>query len=132
MTVLVDASALVAMATREAEAGTLTDLLDEHDDRLCCAIGIWEATLAIARKRKVAVAEARAELDVLCDDLRLRLVPIALAEGHAALNAFTRYGKGTTHPAQLNMGDCFAYACAETNDARLLYKGDDFSHTDLR
>jgi ribonuclease VapC len=41
-----------------------------------------------------------------------------------------RYGKGR-HPARLNMGDCFAYACAKTNDARLLYKGDDFSHTDL-
>lgn len=47
-----------------------------------------------------------------------------------ATAAYDRYGKGR-HPARLNMGDCFAYACAKTHDARLLYKGDDFSKTDL-
>lgn len=131
MTVLVDASAMVAMATREVEADALSDVLDQHDDRLCCAVGLWEATLAIARKRKIAVAEATAELDKLRDDLGLRVVPIAQREGQAALDAFARYGKGTAHRAQLNMGDCFAYACARTNGASLLYKGDDFRHTDL-
>ena len=47
-----------------------------------------------------------------------------------AVSAHARYGKGH-HDARLNMGDCFAYACARTNNARLLYKGDDFSRTDL-
>ena len=47
-----------------------------------------------------------------------------------ALDAFQRFGKGH-HPASLNMGDCFAYACAKTNSARLLYKGNDFANTDL-
>jgi len=47
-----------------------------------------------------------------------------------ALDAYARYGKGR-HRAALNMGDCFAYACAKANRAKLLYKGDDFVHTDL-
>jgi ribonuclease VapC len=50
--------------------------------------------------------------------------------GHAALQAFARYGRGR-HPAQLNMGDCFAYACARARNVQLLYKGDDFARTDL-
>ena len=47
-----------------------------------------------------------------------------------AIDAHARYGKGR-HRAALNMGDCFAYACAKANDAKLLYKGEDFSKTDL-
>lgn len=59
------------------------------------------------------------------------LVAIGERETAVALDAYQRYGKGTGHPAKLNMGDCFAYACAKTNNARLLYKGVDFTHTDL-
>lgn len=60
----------------------------------------------------------------------LDVVPIGAAETEEALDAHDRYGKGR-HRARLNMGDCFAYACAKTNGAELLYKGDDFVHTDL-
>lgn len=49
-----------------------------------------------------------------------------------AIDAFARYGKGQGHPAQLNMDDCFACACARHFDMPLLYKGDDFAHTDVR
>lgn len=59
----------------------------------------------------------------------LRLVPIGETELALALDAYTRYGRGT--PAALNMGDCFAYGCARAHGARLLYKGDDFARTDL-
>jgi len=62
--------------------------------------------------------------------MELRLVAIHLDEMHIALDAYREFGKGR-HPARLNMGDCFAYACAKTNNARLLYKGDDFAQTDL-
>jgi len=59
------------------------------------------------------------------------LVPISDAEADVSLAAYERFGKASGHPARLNMGDCFAYACAKTNNAKLLYKGDDFKHTDL-
>ena len=58
------------------------------------------------------------------------VVQAKLPELAIALDAYQTYGKGR-HPAGLNMGDCFAYACAKVNDARLLYKGDDFARTDL-
>lgn len=61
----------------------------------------------------------------------LRLVPIGQAELVAALDAYQTYGRNSGHAAKLNMGDCFAYACTKTNNATLLYKGDDFAKTDL-
>jgi ribonuclease VapC len=70
------------------------------------------------------------EVTRFCTALGITTVPIGSAETAEAVIAHRRYGKGH-HPARLNMGDCFAYACARTNNARLLYKGDDFSHTDL-
>ena len=130
MTILVDASALVALATKEPDAHDLRRRLDGHASRLCCAIGLWEAALAIARTRTVSASQAGAALEDLAATLDLKTVAVGASEMRAALEAHHRYGKGR-HPARLNMGDCFAYACARTNDARLLYKGDDFAMTDL-
>ncbi len=131
MTILVDASALVAMAMKEPEARALAARLDEHADRLYCAIGEWEAIVAISRKRTVSFDEARGDLGVMILKLGLRPVPIGVEEARIAIQAHDRYGKGRGHRARLNMGDCFAYACAKTHEAQLLYKGDDLSHTDL-
>lgn len=61
----------------------------------------------------------------------IETVAVSPEMGHGALLAFERYGKGRGHPAQLNMGDCFAYACARELEAPLIFKGDDFSHTDV-
>lgn len=131
MTILVDASAIVAMVTREPDAGHLLRHLERHGDRLYCATGAWEAVLAIARFGKVDMMQANAVLDRVVRDLGLRIVPTGDAETRIAVDAHRLYGKGTGHPARLNMGDCFAYACAKTNKAELLYKGDDFMHTDM-
>ena len=59
------------------------------------------------------------------------MIPITDEIGRAALDAFDRYGKGRGHPAQLNMGDCFAYGAAMTLGVPLLFKGDDFAKTAL-
>ena len=75
---------------------------------------------------------AATSVDTFLRDFDIIVVPVAAAEGHGAIDAYRRYGKGSTHPARLNMGDCFAYACAKSNGAKLLYKGDDFAQTDLR
>jgi len=58
------------------------------------------------------------------------LIAIGEAEFHIAADACAHFGKGR-QPAGLNMGDCFAYACAKTNKAKLLFKGSDFSKTDI-
>ena len=63
-------------------------------------------------------------------DLAIRFVEIGAREFEIASEAFARFGKGR-HPAALNMGDCFAYACAKANKASLLFIGDDFTKTDI-
>lgn len=128
---LVDSSALVAMTTHESDARKLIETLMLDEKRLCCSIGLWEAARAIARIYTIPALEAIKTLDRFLTDFDLLVVTIGEAETRLAIDAHDRYGKGTGHPARLNMGDCFAYACAKANDARLLYKGDDFSATDL-
>jgi len=131
LTILADASAFVAWLTREEDAERLAGVLQSHEDRLYCAVGAWEAVRAVAHKHNIALDAARERFEILAGRMGFRLVVIGDAEWRLAVEAHRLYGKGAGHPARLNMGDCFAYACAKTNNARLLYKGDDFLHTDL-
>ena len=132
MTIFLDASAMVAIMTDEPGAFELEQCFGVADDRLCSAMSLWETVRAVARKRAISVPEAQADVDAFVADFALRMVSIQDAEARIAVTAHERYGKGSGHRARLNMGDCFAYACAKTNGARLLYKGDDFVHTDLQ
>jgi ribonuclease VapC len=127
----VDASAIVAILTREAEADALTNRLDGTPGCITSPIAVFEATLAICRKRQASVAEARTDVGEFLDITRISLVAVAAADGDTALAAFARYGKGRGHPAQLNLGDCFAYAMAKNHGVSLLFKGDDFVQTDI-
>lgn len=132
MNLFLDASAIVSMIVREPDAEELADRLDDPDRLLWSAVAKWEAVAAVARLRRYETPVfARNDIDNFGNTYALELVPIGVHESDLAFSAFERYGKGSGHPAQLNMGDCFAYACARANNARLLYKGDDFSHTDL-
>lgn len=126
----VDASAMVAMIVKEEDHRILEAKFGAASITLCSAVSLWETVRALCKIRGVAIKEASDEADRFVTDFDVRLVPIGDAERVGAIEAYARYGKGR-HPARLNMGDCFAYACARTNDARLLYKGDDFSKTDL-
>jgi ribonuclease VapC len=76
------------------------------------------------------VGAARRQVDRFLRLAGVRIVEIGDDELARALDAFDRYGKGR-HPARLNMGDCFAYACAKTQGVPLLFKGDDFGQTDI-
>ena len=131
MTVFVDASAIVAMMTRESDDAALVQALAEHNDRLYSPVAFWEATIAVARKRQLDPDDVADGVQHFGDEFGLREVALGMPEARAAIAAWQRYGKESGSPAQLNMGDCFAYACARTNNARLLYKGDDFAHTDM-
>ena len=130
MKLFIDASAIVAILAREAERLHFIDRISEADP-IYSALAQWEAANALARIADEAdPARARTDILALADDFGIATVPIGSEEARVASEAFTRFGKGR-HPAQLNMGDCFAYACAKTNGARLLYKGNDFARTDL-
>lgn len=129
MTIFVDASALIAIIRNEPEANALEDRLDADPDRLTSGIAVWEAARAHGRNRDIN--GALSEVERYCAALRIAVVTITTSEATEACRVHARYGKGTGHPARLNLGDCFAYACAKTHGATLLYKGDDFTHTDL-
>ncbi len=122
---------MVAMITAEPGSPALEERFGAAEEIVCSAISLWEAARAIARKRTVPITLAFSEIETFVADFAIRLVPIGARESAVAVDSYQRYGKGTGHAAKLNMGDCFAYACAKTNDASLLYKGNDFLHTDL-
>ena len=131
MSLFADASALVAMIADEPERDAFLDRIGSEERVLWSAMSCWETVASLRRVRRIAPAAARREVEQAAKDLELSLVTIGPDELRVALDAYERYGRNSGHPAKLNMGDCFAYACARTNDARLLYKGDDFARTDL-
>ena len=127
----VDASAIVAILTREAEADALADVLEGARSPITSPIAIFEAALGICRKRHASVGEAEADVREFLELAGIRAVPITEREAATALAAFSRYGTGRGHPAQLNLGDCFAYAIAKNHRTALLFEGEDFDKTDI-
>jgi ribonuclease VapC len=130
MTVFLDASVLVSVMVDEDDATHLVEKIGSSNRRITSALALWEATRAVARIKNTSVTDVYGALSGLLRLFEISVVAIDADTGEAAVDAHNRYGKGN-HPAKLNMGDCFAYACAKTNNARLLYKGDDFAETDL-
>jgi len=126
----VDASALVAMLTREDDAESLARRLQNAPSRVTSAIAVFEAAMAVARKREWSPDEAGALVTRFLGIASIDIIGLGAREGEAAIEAFERFGKGR-HAARLNMGDCFAYACAKTHGLPLLFKGDDFAKTDI-
>jgi ribonuclease VapC len=126
--IVADTSAILAIAFAEPEREAFVAALEREERTLVCSVTAVEARMVVhARRGQRAV--------VLVDDL-LRLpffeiVPPGAAEMDAAYAAFVAYGKGNGHPAALNFGDVFSYALAKTRGLPLLYKGRDFSETDI-
>ncbi len=131
MSLFVDASALVAIIVNEPEREQFRDSILGDSDPLWSAMSCWETVNAVRKAGHLTVEVARALVERSAEALGLRLVAIGVVELGSALDAYQRYGRNSGHPAKLNFGDCFAYACARSNNARLLYKGDDFIHTDF-
>lgn len=126
----IDASALVAILVREVEATDFLRRTRQAAVRYTSAVAIYEAALAVSRVRRVSIVRAVNLVDRMLAAARIQIIPITAEIGWLAIDAFTRFGRGN-HPARLNMGDCFAYACARSLDVPLLCKGDDFDQTDI-
>ena len=123
---VVDTSALIAILFDEAEKSTFADKIDTATDPKVSAVTRVEAMMVYLGRRNNEPSDV---LDLL-DILGLKTVDVNRAQADRALDAFTRFGKGR-HPARLNLGDCFAYALASTLNEPLLFKGEDFSKTDI-
>ena len=127
----IDASAIVAILNSEPEASVFADAIERSDSPVTSPVAIFEATLGLCRTRHSSIEEATVDVQEFLDIAGVRCLPITPSEAHTALMAFARYGKGRGHPAQLNLGDCFAYAAARNLGVPLLFKGNDFSKTDI-
>lgn len=138
----VDASAIVAILAREAGAEALIERIDNAAAPLLTSpVALVEATLGLARAKsgantgRLEPATIRAALDVVEAFVAANAIEVASLGAETALGAVeaaATWGKLVGHPAALNLGDCFAYACAREHGVSLLYKGDDFARTDLR
>ncbi len=126
----VDASAAIAIIAGEADGIALAERLDRADAVFISPISYWETVLGLARAKVVDVTVAREIVDAFVDETRAVVLDVTLEIGVLAVEAAGRFGKGR-HPAALNMGDCFAYACARSTGVPLLFKGNDFSQTDI-
>jgi ribonuclease VapC len=129
--IVLDASAIVAILTREPGSEALIAALERADSATTSPVAVYEAALGLRRKRHCSVAEAASDVMEFLGLARIEVAAIEASAAHGALEAFARYGKATQHPAQLNLGDCFAYAQAKASHAALLFKGDDFPMTDI-
>ena len=128
---VIDASALTAILLSEPEAGHFLDLLDAcAEPILISPVSVFETVAAVARVTGCPVVEARASVSAALKDYAVAVTEISVEAGEEAITAFDRFGKGR-HPAQLNMGDCYSYALAKTSRQPILFKGDDFTRTDL-
>jgi ribonuclease VapC len=126
----IDASALTALLTDEDEARELLARLQQTGTRLTSPLAVWEAAIAVARVLDLPIAAAAEAVESYLALMEIAIVAVPPETARMALDAFDRYGKGR-HPARLNFGDCFAYACARHLGQPLMFKGADFPQTDI-
>ena len=135
-----DASAIVAILDCEAGFEALLERVHASPTPFCFSpLSRFEAVTSLARGRAGKHRSATKEdivafgdiVDAFFADLGAKGVDLTAAIGFAALEAAQTYGRCVGHPAGLNLGDCFAYACAKDRRVGLLYKGEDFAKTDL-
>ena len=125
---VVDTSAIIAVLLRELEASHFSRALADAPRTLMSAVTRVELSF-VAEGRKGSIG--RAVLEDFLRESKIEVIPVSLPHADLALEAFRRFGRGR-HRAGLNIGDCFSYALAKAADLPLLFKGDDFIHTDIR
>jgi len=124
---VIDSSALLAILLREPEAGPFAQAIADDPRRLMSAVSALETAIVIhARKGPAGVRE----LDLLIHSAGVKVVSFDAEQVLLARTAYEKYGKGH-HPAALNLGDCCSYALAVSAGQALLFKGNDFSQTDV-
>lgn len=128
--IFIDASAMVAILAEEPGAAHLIRRLDEAKSPITSPVAVFETATALSRKLSQSHSTSQSQVERFLETAGIRVVPIMPGDGERALAAHARFGKGR-HPARLNLGDCFAYACAKAHGARLLFVGDDFPQTDI-
>jgi ribonuclease VapC len=126
--VIIDTSVIVAMFKREPEAATFAMLIDQAPTARISAGTYVELSVVIDGGRDAVASSA---LDPFLQSSAIRIEPLTASQARIARAAYQRFGRGSGHPARLNMGDCFSYALARDLGEPLLFKGSDFKLTDI-
>ena len=127
-----DASAIVAIMTNESDAEVLAQRIEQSaTPPRTSPIGVLETVLAFSRKSGSSIELATEAVHDFLQMAGVQIVSVTPEAGKRAYEGYARYGALTGHPARLNLGDAFAYGCAKFLRVPLLYKGNDFVHTDL-
>jgi ribonuclease VapC len=125
---IVDTSAVIAVLRKEPDWKRLFEKIGGTANSRMSAANFLETAIVIDSKRD---AVASREFDQFLRDVGVSISPVDEAQVRIAREAYRDFGKGSGHRAKLNFGDCFAYALAKATGEPLLFKGTDFSHTDI-
>lgn len=125
---IVDSSAIIAILRKEPEHRAFEKVLDDAKSLHISAATYLEFSIVIDSRRDPAMSR---EIDDFLDRFGIQIEPVSVEQARIARQAYRDYGKGSGHLANLNFGDCFSYALARDKREPILYKGDDFVHTDL-
>lgn len=126
----VDTSAIVAIICGESDAADLARRLAGASRRFTSPVVRLETCMVLASRLDISPAQANGLFDELLEEADVSVVSIDDKIGELAVACFESFGKGR-HAARLNLGDCLSYACAKVHRSPLLFKGDDFSQTDI-
>ena len=125
---VIDTSAIVAMLQNEAEQDAFIEAIESADICLVSAASFFEASIVILTRYGMG---GILDLDLFMAKAGIEISSVDSDQANIARRAFRDFGRGR-HPAELNFGDCFSYALAKSLDLPLLFKGSDFSKTDIR
>jgi len=124
---VIDSSALLAILLGEQEAPTFASAIAGEQKRLISAVSALETAIVIETRKGQPGGR---EFDLLVHKAQMEVVGMDTEQVQLARDAYSKFGKGR-HPAGLNLGDCCSYALARSSGEPLLFKGDDFSKTDI-
>ena len=127
----VDTSAFVAILLREPDGLAFSAAIDAARERTTSGVVRLKTVMVASTRLDVPPEKVEAAFDRILSQGHFEVTPIADDIARVAVSAFSRFGKGRGHPAQRNFADCLSYACAKAGLERLLFKGDDFGHTDV-
>lgn len=126
---ILDTSAIIAILRAESDWRLFANAIDRADQRSLSAGTYLEIGVVLERLKLFVLSP---QVDELLERLDISIEPFTADQARIASQAYRDYGRGSGHPANLNFGDCFSYALARARREPLLFKGDDFIHTDLR
>ena len=126
--IIIDTSAIIAILKDEPERRSFTETIEQAETCVMSAVNYVEASMVLEARNGY---EGLRDFDLFLLKAGIIIETVDAEQAKTARDAFSKFGKGR-HKAGLNFGDCFSYALAKTIGAPLLFKGNDFNHTDIR